>query len=183
MRLRRLLPSAVALFVAAPAWAHPGHGDGGGFVAGLLHPFTGADHLAAMLMIGAIAGLSNGRARAAIPLAFVAAAILGFATGVDHESAAIVELLILVSVIVAAAIAAAKLVDGNRFQPPWLLPAIALFGAAHGFAHGSELSRNGSALWFGIGFVAGTISLQSLGYLVGRLAGPHLVRRRQSNIL
>ena len=44
---------AVCLLVAAtPAFAHPGHDSGGGFLAGLIHPLTGVDHLAAMVMIG-----------------------------------------------------------------------------------------------------------------------------------
>jgi urease accessory protein len=44
--------AAAGLALALPAAAHPGHGVETGFLAGLLHPLTGLDHLLALLAVG-----------------------------------------------------------------------------------------------------------------------------------
>src|SRR3546814_2838362 len=52
MKGRAIVAAAVAVLPTA-AWAHPGHGEqGSAFLAGLQHPLTGFDHMAAMLMVG-----------------------------------------------------------------------------------------------------------------------------------
>ena len=74
-----LAAAAVTLTLPALACAHPG-ADGGAhhapFVAGLVHPFTGVDHLAAMLSVGVFGALS-GRQVWRAPLAFAACLLLG----------------------------------------------------------------------------------------------------------
>ena len=62
---------AAALLLPAPALAHIGDGLHHGLMAGFLHPFGGADHLLAMVMVGLWAGLSGGKARLALPGAFL----------------------------------------------------------------------------------------------------------------
>jgi urease accessory protein len=39
----------------ALALAHPGHGAEGGFLAGVLHPASGIDHVAAFVLVGMLA--------------------------------------------------------------------------------------------------------------------------------
>ena len=47
---------AILLFTASSAaFAHPGH-DVSGLAAGLMHPFSGLDHLLAMVAVGLCAG-------------------------------------------------------------------------------------------------------------------------------
>lgn len=50
----RVLPTAAAALTLAPAaaWAHADGHPGGGFVAGLLHPISGLDHVVAMVAVG-----------------------------------------------------------------------------------------------------------------------------------
>ena len=56
----------------ALAFAHPGHGEEMSFVAGLLHPVGGVDHLAGFLIVGIL--VAKLRAQILRP---VAAALLG----------------------------------------------------------------------------------------------------------
>ncbi len=80
------LATAALLLVPALAIAHPGHGAEGlahgeaGFIDGLVHPFTGLDHLAAMLAVGVWSALAV-RPVWLAPAAFVALLVAGAAAG------------------------------------------------------------------------------------------------------
>ncbi len=69
-RILFLLP----VLVPSVALAHPDPGTG--LAAGLLHPFTGADHLLAMTGAGLWAATLGGKARLALPAAFLTAMAL-----------------------------------------------------------------------------------------------------------
>src|SRR3954471_4692601 len=101
--IRRILRStAVAALALAPtfAFAHPDivpH-DHAGFLAGLLHPLTGADHLAAMVAVGLWAAVLGERAIWAVPLSFVGLLIVGAVAGFAVPTA--IEPMIAASVVV-----------------------------------------------------------------------------------
>ncbi len=66
--------SALLVLAAVPALAHGGHA-GGHEVSGFLHPFSGLDHLVAMVGVGLWAALLGSRrpaAMVAVPAAFLA---------------------------------------------------------------------------------------------------------------
>jgi urease accessory protein len=52
MNRKRALLAVAAVLAPVLALAHPGHDTSNGFVAGIQHPLTGSDHLAAMLAAG-----------------------------------------------------------------------------------------------------------------------------------
>ena len=54
MSIQRIRSWLVLLFLlpALPALAHSDHGQAGGFLAGLLHPVGGLDHVLAMVAVG-----------------------------------------------------------------------------------------------------------------------------------
>src|SRR5260370_16745414 len=69
----------LAMTIAGPAFAHPGHAE-----SGFLHPLTGADHLLAMVGAGMWAALLSTRRPAAallVPAAFLAMMAAGAAAG------------------------------------------------------------------------------------------------------
>ncbi|KPQ05602.1 MAG: urease accessory protein UreJ [Rhodobacteraceae bacterium HLUCCA12] len=162
----RHIPLALLSLLPAAAWAHPNsddHAHGTGFVDGLLHPLGGADHLAAMVAVGLWAALTGGRALWAYPLAFVAAMVLAGLAGVGQAPLPGMEQAILASVIVVGAAAALAL------RPPMAaaLAALALFGAAHGYAHGVEgLAGAG----YPAGFTLATLALHAVGLVIGLMA-------------
>jgi urease accessory protein len=162
------------LVFALPALAHPGHGEAT-LAQGLAHPFSGADHMLAMIAVGLWASLRGGKALWAWPAAFVAAMLAGFALGQTAPGVPLVEPMIMASVIVLGALTAA-----NARAPTSLgVVLIALFGLAHGYAHGSEAPA-GSGLDFPLGFAVSTAALHLTGLATGlglnRLNRPAVVR-------
>lgn len=171
-RRRTMALAAAGMLVATPVLAHGGHGDG--FSAGFIHPFTGIDHVLAMVAVGLWAALRGGRALILWPAAFVAAMLAGFGLAQADVVLPHVEPMILSSVIALGAAVALGL------RGPLWLGALGVAGAglAHGFAHGLEVS--GSATTFAAGFALATALLHALGLGLGvgaeRLSRPGLLR-------
>lgn len=158
MRASTVLAMTAATLVASPALAHSGH-DRGGFLAGLLHPVGGLDHLAAMVAVGLWAGVVGGRRRWLWPAAFVTAMIAGAAAGWANLPPLGVETAI------AASVAVLGLAIAAGWAPATALGAvpIAAFGFAHGFAHGVEMPGETPPWAYACGFVVGTALLHALG--------------------
>lgn len=162
--MRRIPAIALAALAPTAALAHTGLGaHGTPFASGLLHPFLGADHMLAMVAVGLLAAMTGGRARWAYPASFVAAMIAGGILGFDGAALPVIESTILASVVVlGAAIAFAV-------RPPLALACgvIALFGMAHGYAHGLEGPALGGAA-YALGFVLATVTLHAAGLALGQ---------------
>jgi urease accessory protein len=155
------------VLLPATAWAHPGH-PGGGWPAGFLHPFTGFDHLLAMVAVGLWAAQIGGRARWAVPLAFVAAMVAGAVAGFAGMHVPYVEPM------VAASVVALGLLIAGGTRPALLAGAAvcALFAVFHGLAHAAELPPTVSAVDYVAGFAIATAVLHGAGLLAGsRLSG------------
>ncbi len=161
-RLIRHLVAATAL-AALPLLAFAHAGDAAhehGLTAGFLHPFTGLDHLAAMLAVGLWSALTQtGRRMLAAPLAFAALLLAGALAGAVGVSLPGVEPAVAASVLVLGLIAAARWRIGAGASAA-LVGAFAVF---HGLAHGAELQA-GPAL---AGMVAATALLHALGLALG----------------
>jgi urease accessory protein len=159
----RALAIAAALLAPLPALAHAGHDGTLGFLAGLLHPFSGLDHLLAMLMVGLWAGLSAGRARLVLPGLFLAAMLAGFLlSGLPLPG---VEAGILASTILLVALAA--------IAAPLPLPIAAvlvgLAGLCHGHAHGTEGALTPG---YALGMLAGSALLLGAGLALAAPLAP-----------
>jgi len=165
-RTRCILPAMVGLLVSAPALAHPGHDGLSGFATGLLHPLTGFDHLAAMVMIGLWAGTVFRTTLIVPPLAFVGSVLAGFAYGAAGGMLPLTELLIFASVVVLGCMVLFEV------KPPMAIATgmIALFAFAHGHAHGAEMPAHASVVAFGSGFALTTALLHAAGIGLAMLA-------------
>ncbi|HRN05739.1 MAG TPA: HupE/UreJ family protein [Ottowia sp.] len=153
------------LWPALPALAHTGAlGDHvhPGFMAGLLHPFTGIDHLAAMLAVGVWSALAV-RPVWVAPLAFVALLGAGALGGLAGVAVPGVEPMIAASLLVTG------LLIATRAQwPVWAAALVAgLFAFFHGAAHGMELSGVGVAQALA-GMLIGSAALHLTGIGLGR---------------
>ncbi|MDL5030309.1 HupE/UreJ family protein [Pelomonas sp. APW6] len=162
-----LIRSAVALTAALPllVQAHgtdAAHAHGGmqSLVAGIVHPFTGADHLLAMFSVGLWSGLCLAR-RWLAPLVFVALLVLGALTASSSSL-----LLGLQEPLIAASVLALGLLVALRWSwPPAAVAAlVGLFAWSHGLAHGQELGGAPLAL---LGMAAGTALLHGAGLILG----------------
>lgn len=157
----RKLTFAAALLSPTAALAHAGH-DTGTFLAGMSHPVSGLDHILAMLAVGLWAAQSGGRALWAAPAAFVGAMLAGGALGAAGLPFPVVEPMILASIIILGALIALAV----RLPLAVALPVLAVFGAAHGWAHGAEGPQNGMVV-YAAGFAAMTAALHGTGLLAG----------------
>jgi len=169
MKKLSLTLSALALAPTA-ALAHPGH-DAGTFVAGVMHPVGGTDHVLAMIAVGLWAAQLGGRALWAMPASFVGAMVAGGALGAMGLGFPAVEPMILASVMVIGVLVALA----TRLPLAAALPMIALFGAAHGWAHGAEGPQAGLMV-YAAGFALVTAALHGVGILAGRGLGALALR-------
>lgn len=175
--LVRLLAVA-ALLAPAAALAHPGiPGHTHGFGNGIAHPFSGLDHLLAMIAVGLWAAQRGGRALWMAPLAFISVMTLGgfFGMAGFGEFPAIER-----------AIAASVLIFGILVATAVRLPlsanlfVIGLFALFHGYAHGAEMPATASGLTYALGFILATAILHLCGIVLGlasqKLRSEQLVR-------
>jgi len=175
--LKRLSFTALALVAAsAPAFAHLDPVAHGSLAAGFSHPFSGLDHILAMVAVGLWAALLGGRAAWLVPTAFVGTMMLGFAVALAGLGLPFVEPVIAASVVVIGLLTLVAL------QVPTAvgMAMVGFFAFFHGYAHGGELGDAG-ALSFCVGFALATAILHAAGVGIGlgmsRLAGGPLGRR------
>ncbi len=140
------------------AQAHPGsHVQS--FQAGAFHPFSGWDHICAMIAVGLWAAQQGGRAVWRIPAAFVGMMLLGgilgsFGVVLPHLETGIMLSVLVLGLLVAAAVelpvAAGAMIVG-------------LFAVFHGCAHAVEAPMHSPALSYSIGFILSTAALHLTG--------------------
>ena len=180
MKTTHLLTTLTAAATALPlsALAHVG-ADGGGhhnFLDSLTHafahPFTGADHLAAMLAVGAWSALTVTPAWRA-PAAFVALLVAGALAGFAGLWVPGVEPMIAASVLVLGLLVAVQK------KMPWVLAAAlaGVFAFFHGAAHGFELA--GDTGWAAVGALTGIALGSGLLHVCGMVLGKAVMQRHQ----
>ncbi|MBT9504052.1 MAG: HupE/UreJ family protein [Burkholderiaceae bacterium] len=158
------LVAASALLLPALAFAHAGHVESG-VMAGLVHPFTGLDHLLVIVGVGLWGARRGGSFSQAMrmPLLFVGMMLVGaLAARAGLQVPALEPLL-----------AASLLVIGLALSTPRGGPALlayalcAMAGVLHGAAHGQELQGAGALA----GMLVATVAGHALGLLAGRRLG------------
>lgn len=162
---KRLIFAALLLCTVAAVQAHTAQGSVNGFIAGVLHPLTGFDHLLAMVAVG-IWGATLGRPLVwALPVVFPMLMVAGGILGISGVELPFVE----------TGIAASVLVLGLAIAAAWRAPlavAIAIvgvFGVFHGYAHGAELPSAAQPAAYVAGFVLCTGALHLAGVALGTL--------------
>ncbi len=160
--------TALLLSLAGPAVAHPDHE-----ASGLVHPFTGIDHLLAMVGVGLWASLLAIRkpvTAVLVPAAFVVMMAVGAAAGFAGIKLPLVEAVILASVLVVGGL----LVGAVRLPVALAMAVVGLFAVFHGYAHALEAPATGTGGYI-LGFLAATGLLQlfglGLGWAVQRTVG------------
>lgn len=147
-----------AALLAAPAAAHPEHTPAAALSAGLLHPFSGLDHLLAMLGIGLWSGQQKqGLALPAVFLAAMAAGALALGAVALPPAGEF-------SLAAGVALIGALVAAGVRV-PAWAAGSfVASLALLHGQAHGSELPALASAA----GYLLASAALLMAGRVAAR---------------
>ncbi|EAQ74718.1 MULTISPECIES: HupE/UreJ family protein [unclassified Synechococcus] len=158
-----LVPTSAWALVPTSAWAHADVHPGGGFVAGLLHPISGLDHVVAMVAVGLWGAVLGPPALWVLPVAFPMVMAFGGLLGLLGVPIPGVEIGIAVSGLVMGLMVLFEL------KPPLWLAAliVASFAVFHGHAHGAELPDGSNALLYSLAFVMATGLLHLVGILLG----------------
>ena len=170
----RFLTAVFLLVASSTAFAHPGH-NVSGFAAGLMHPFSGLDHLLAMVAVGLWAAQGNTMKRGErkvwlLPASFMIMLAVGSGIAMQWQSLPLVEAGIATSVL-----ALGLLIALSLQLPVSLSVAITgLFGLLHGYAHGLELPQSAAPpASYALGFLAATASLHLSGIAAGLAMRQH----------
>ena len=160
----------LALFLSNPAAAHMGTGLPGGLASGFIHPFSGVDHLLAMVAVGLWGAFLGRPLIYVLPVVFPAMMLLGALMGMLGVPAPPVAIGIALSVVVLGTCIALSI-----RAPIWVAsPIVALFAMFHGYAHGHELPSAADPVGYSAGFVLATGLLHISGISLGLLkARPH----------
>lgn len=151
------------LLAAMPitALAHPGSGHVMGFLQGLAHPFTGIDHLLAMVAVGLLAGRIGGRAVLLVPVSFMSVMVAGAAAGMEGIVIPFVEIGIAASILAFGLL----LAGGRDITLPATAMLVGFFAVFHGHAHGTEAASDISGFSYVAGFLIATAALHALGIM------------------
>ena len=163
----RVLVLAVAgLAFVNTATAHEQAGVAGGLATGFLHPFTGLDHLIAMVAVGLWGAQLGAPALWILPITFPLVMAFGGVLGVLGVPLPVPEIVIACSALVLGGAVA------MRLRVPLVAASVlvAVFAIFHGHAHGRELPSASDPLAYGIGFVVATGLLHLLGISIGTLS-------------
>lgn len=152
--------TALLLVAAGSALAHPGHEN-----SGFMHPFSGLDHLLAMVGVGLWAAFMAGRKpviAVAVPAAFLVMMAFGAAAGFAGIKLPLAEAAILASVFVIGGL----IIGAVRLPVAWAMAIVGLFAVFHGYAHALEAPSTGAGNYI-LGFLAATALLQAIGLAIG----------------
>lgn len=155
----------LAFVVPSPAAAHVGAGQAAGFLTGLQHPWSGLDHVLAMIAVGLWGAQLGNPALWLLPVIFPLVMAMGGLVGLLGFPLPGIEIGIALS-----AVLLGMMVVGE--VRPGLVSAavlVGIFAVFHGHAHGTELPDGQSGLLYSMGFIVGTGCLHALGIMVGLL--------------
>lgn len=172
MKTSSLTPSWIARTALAAIWlaaipsahAHVEGGAVGGFASGYLHPWSGLDHIAAMIAVGLWGAQLGAPAIWILPVTFPLIMAVGGFLGLIGIPLPGVEIGIGLSALLLGSAVVAEFKPKNL---AWAAVLIGVFGLFHGHAHGTELPPGGNGLLFSIGFVMATGTLHGLGIGIG----------------
>jgi urease accessory protein len=166
--LRTVRFATILTLLAGPAFAHGGdHGSG------FLHPFTGLDHILAMVATGVWAALLATRrpvAAVLLPGTFLAMMAIGAAAGFAGIKVPLAEAGVVASVFLLGSLVLAAV----RVPVNLAMVVVGAFALLHGYAHALD-APNADPGSYMLGFLVATALLQmvglGLGWVAQRLVG------------
>ena len=153
----------VFLAWTSSAQAHVQQGQAVGFITGLEHPWSGLDHVLAMIAVGLWGAQLGNPALWILPVTFPMVMTLGAMMGLLGIPLPGIEVGIAVSAILLGAMVFGEV------KPKLYIAAVMVgfFAIFHGHAHGTELPAEQSGLLYSMGFVIATGVLHGIGITIG----------------
>lgn len=158
------------LLLPVLAQAHTGETHLSDFATGFSHPFSGIDHLLAMLAVGVWAKQRGGKNIYLLPLSFLSLMALSALAGMAGISVAATETGIMAS---NAALISLLLIS-PRFSIATSMAIVGFFAIFHGISHGAEMPLAAESLTYMSGFICATALLHAGGLLIAFCRRPRL---------
>jgi urease accessory protein len=160
------VPLIVALVLAAiphTAFAHVEQGQAAGFLTGLKHPWSGLDHVLAMIAVGLWGAQLGSPALWLLPVTFPMMMSLGAVMGLIGMGLPGVE----VGIALSSLLLGGMVMGEVRPKLAVSVLLVGFFAVFHGHAHGTELPPGQSGLLYSMGFVIATGCLHAMGIGIG----------------
>lgn len=158
MRLIKWL--GVALLLISPSlYAHTGGLTDVSLLSGLLHPFTGLDHLLVLMAVGFSSAKYQGKDQLLLPLLFFGLMIAGAALS-NFIVLPYLEILLAISVIAFGLLAIVQ----HQQTAKILFMALSCFAIFHGYAHAAEIPADVNASFY----LSALLLMSALICLMGR---------------
>jgi urease accessory protein len=145
------------------ASAHVEKGQVGGFVSGFHHPWSGFDHILAMVAVGIWGAQLGPQAIWLLPVTFPLVMAFGGFLGLIGVHLPGVEFGIAASALLLGTMVCLE----ARPKLIWAAVLVGAFGLYHGHAHGTELPPRQSGMLYSMGFVIATGCLHAIGIGLG----------------
>ena len=147
------------------AFAHVDRGQATGFITGLQHPWSGLDHVLAMIAVGLWGAQLGNPAMWLLPVTFPMVMSIGALMGLLGFPLPGVEIGIALSAVLLGIMVL------QEVRPKLIIAAVLVgfFAIFHGHAHGTELPAGQSGLLYSMGFVMATGCLHGIGITLGLL--------------
>ncbi len=143
--------------------AHVEHDQAAGFVSGFHHPWSGFDHILAMIAVGIWGAQLGAPAIWLLPVTFPLVMAFGGFLGLIGVHLPGVELGIAASALLLGTMVCVE----ARPKLIWAAVLVGVFGLYHGHAHGTELPPGQSGMLYSMGFVIATGCLHAIGIGLG----------------
>jgi len=155
--------AALITFLPSFAFAHVELGQATGFITGLQHPWSGLDHVLAMIAVGIWGAQLGNPAIWLLPVTFPIVMSMGAMMGLLGIPLPGTEIGIALSAILLGAMVL------GAIRPRLIIAAllVGFFAISHGYAHGTELPAGQSGLLYSMGFVIATGCLHGIGIALG----------------
>ena len=156
---------ATLLLLTRHADAHIMSGEAGGFSSGFKHPWSGWDHICAMVAVG-LWGAQLGKPSVwLLPVVFPM--VMAFGGFLGLIGLPVPEMAVEIGIAASAILLGIMVLLSAR--PPIVVCAtiVGIFGLFHGYAHGHELPPGENGLLYSIGFVIATGTLHAVGITIG----------------
>jgi urease accessory protein len=172
LAIKAIVVSGAIALLAAPAMAH--HPFGGaapktwleGFISGLAHPVIGFNHLAFIIAVGLLAAVL--RRGAAVPIAFLMAALTGTGLHLSGLNLPATEWVVSTSVLLFGLLIATC----RQLNTPAVVALSALAGIFHGYAYGEAVigAETSSIVAYLIGFTVIQGAIATAAYWLAQRA-------------
>lgn len=152
------------LIVSSLAYAHPRHETSISFMSGILHPFSGLDHLLVILLVGFWSAFVLKQIWVG-PLAFLLGMMAGIIAVILGASPHFFEFGIAASVVGVGVLLLMK----KQYPIKLILILLAIFGLFHGFAHAQLISQANLVSAFVVRDIAGLLLATGALHFAGAL--------------